>query len=194
MKKHFSLTRLAVLGVGLLAAGVLSFTLGGGSTSARGDWNRDNNEMKYYLTLDGVTGEIYNDQLQGAIELSSYRFLESEPEVQPMSAAAEDVNFGDNNLRFQADASKASPMLFSKAAAGEQMSSGKLTVSKGWDHDYMTFDMTNLYVTSYQNSSNHENPLMDEVVLSFEALEVAHNEDNHDSFKRGWNFKDKKLF
>jgi type VI protein secretion system component Hcp len=193
MKKRFSWQRLAVLGVGLLAAGVVSFALGGGSSSARGD-HRDNNEVKYYLTLNGVDGEVDEDQHKDAIKLSSYRFLENQPDVEPMADNGGDVAFGDNNLRFQAEASKATPMLFAMATTGQQVPEATLTVHKGWDHDYMTFKMTNLQVTSYQNNSNEEHPPLDEVVLSFETLEVSHNQDEHKSFKKGWNFRDKKPF
>lgn len=194
MKKRFSLTRLTVLGVGLLAAGAFALVLNDGSSSARG-WDNNNKELKYYLTLDGVDGEVEENEHKDAIKLSSYRFLENETDVEPMSAAAaESVDFGDNNLRFQADGGKASPMLFSLATMGQQIPEATLTVSKGWDHDYMTFKMTNLFVTSYQNSSNHEYPLTDEVVVSFETLEVSHNQDDHTPFKKGWNFRDKKLF
>lgn len=193
MKKRFSWQRLAVLGVGLLAAGVVSFAFGGGSSSARGNYH-DNNEVKYYLTLNGVDGDVDENEHKDAIKLSSYRFLENQPDVEPMAANGDDVTFGDNNLRFQAEASKASPMLFAMATTGQQVPEATLTVQKGWDHDYMTFKMTNLHVTSYQNNSNEQNPPLDEVVLSFETLEISHNQDDHSPFKKGWDFKDKKPF
>lgn len=194
MKKRFSWQRLAVLGVGLLAAGVVSFAFGGGSSSARGGHRDDDNEVKYYLTLNGVDGEVNEDEHQDAIKLSSYRFLENQPDMETMAANGDDVAFGDNNVRFQAEASKASPMLFSMATSGQQVADATLTVQKGWDHDYMTFKMTNLHVTSYQNNSNEEHPPLDEVVLSFETLEISHNQDEHTPFAKGWNFRDKKPF
>lgn len=193
MKKRFSLTRLAVLGVGLLVAGALTFAFNSGSSSARGR-NYDDDGVKYYLTLDGVEGETDENDQENAIKLTSYRFLENQRDPQTMSTAAEDVQFGDNNLRFQSEAGKASPMLFSLATIGQQVPEATLTVSKGWDHDFMTFKMTNLFVTSYQNNSNEDQPPLDEVVLSFETLEVSHNKDDQQPFKKGWNFRDKKTF
>lgn len=191
MKKRFSITRLAALGVGLLAAGVLSFAFGGGSSSARADYYHDN-EIKYYLTINGVDGDVDEIKHKDSIKLSSYRFLENQPDVEPM--AAEDVAFGDNNLRFQAEASKASPMLFVMASTGQQVLDATLTVRKGWNSSYMTFKMTNLQVASYQNNSNEEHPPLDEVVMSFETLEISHAQDEQKPFKKGWDFKDKKPF
>lgn len=179
--------------MGLLAAGALSFAFGGGSSSARGDYH-NNNEVKYYLTLNGVDGEVDEDEHKDAIKLSSYRFLENQPDVETMANGDGDVTFGDNNLRFQAEASKASPMLFAMAATGQQIPEATLTVQKGWDHDYMTFKMTDLLVSSYQNNSNEEHPPLDEVVVSFETLEISHNQDDHKPFKKGWDFRDKKPF
>jgi type VI secretion system Hcp family effector len=175
---------LPVLGVGLLGAGVVSFT-GGAQTSAhnRGDWKG----TQYSLKLAGVEGEGKD----GAINLDAYRIMEDEPDVQQLAenkTALSDL--GDNNMRIIAPASKASPELFEKAASGETIADATLTVKKaGKTNAYLTLKMTDVMVSNYQNSGNDENNSVDEVVFDYATLTVEHNEGT--PVKAGWDFKGK---
>lgn len=184
-KKLFSWSKaLPMLGIGLLVAGVLAFT-GGSSTSAHGNWH--DSSTKYLLTLTGVPGDAANN----AIQLDSYRFLEDEPEAATTAetAAAAEADFGDNNLRFLADASSASPLLFAKATTGEHIAEGTLAVRKGKSStDYLVYKMTDIVISSYQSYGNQDNDPLDEVVLSYATLEITHNDST--PMKKGWNFKD----
>jgi type VI secretion system secreted protein Hcp len=185
---------LPMLGIGLLTAGLISFVgTSTGSAHNGGGWN---GETRYFLKLAGVPGSSTDSKHMGEIELSSYRFLEDEPDVtqtQTESAAAAAADFGDNNLRFQADASKASPLLFAKATSGEAIADATLSVRKGKSSsDYLVFKMTDLVVSSYQNNGNNDQDPMDEVVLDYTTLEITHNEGT--ALKKGWNFKENAAF
>jgi len=184
-KKLFSWGRaLPMLGIGLLVAGVLAVTGGSNSTSAR-SWHHD--DTKYFLKLADVQG----DAMDGKIQLNSYRFLEDEPTAaaEEPTAAAVETDFGDNNLRFLADTSSASPLLFAKANTGEHIAEGTLTVRKSnSSSDYLVYKMTDIVVTSYQSYGNEENDPLDEVVLSYATLEITHNDST--PMKKGWNFKE----
>lgn len=187
MGKRFSWSRvLPVLGAGLMAAGVISFA-GNATSSAhdRGNWD---GETKYFLKLAGVDGDSTDSKHQGEIEVESYRFLEDETDQQTTVTA--DAGFGDNNLRFLADASSASPVLFAKAASGEHLTDATLTVRKGkYQKEYLVYKMTDLVISSYQTYGNDDKDPLDEVVLDYATLEVNHN-DTH-QVKKGWNFKSK---
>lgn len=193
-KKLFSWGKaLPMLGIGLLAAGIVSF-VGTNTSSAhdRSQWG----ETKYFLKLAGVPGGSMDSKHQGEIELNAYRFLENEPDAaaeEEMSAAAAAADFGDNNLRFQADTSKASPLLFAKATTGEAIADATLSVRKGKSsNDYLVFKMTDLVVSSYQTNANKDQNPLDEVVLDYATLEIIHSEGS--ALKKGWNFKNKSPF
>jgi type VI secretion system secreted protein Hcp len=191
-KNIFSWSKaLPVLGMGLLVAGLISF-VGGSSGSAhnRGDWN---GETQYFLKLADVPGGSTDQKHPGEIELNSYRFLEDEPDAEEEVAVATAPDFGDNNLRFLADSSKASPLLFDKANTGAPIADATLTVRKGKSQkEYLTYKMTDLVVTSYQNYGNGEEDPTDEVVIDYATLEITHNEGT--PFKKGWNFKSDAAF
>jgi type VI secretion system secreted protein Hcp len=184
---------LPMLGAGLLVAGLLSF-VGSGSSSAHGGNNWG--ETKYFLKIAGIPGGSTDNKHMGEIELESYRFLEDEPDAatdEQTAAAAALAEFGDNNLRFQAAASKASPLLFAKATSGETIADATLSVRKGKSaSDYLVFKMTDLVVSSYQNNGNGDQDPLDEVVLDYTTLEITHNEGT--ALKKGWNFKENAAF
>lgn len=187
MGKRFSWSKvLPVLGAGLMVAGIMSFA-GSASSSAhdRGNWNGD---TKYFLKLAGVPGDSTDSKHQGEIELESYRFLEDETDQQTTVTA--DAGFGDNNLRFLADASSASPLLFSKAASGDHLTDATLTVRKGkTQKEYLVYKMTDLVISSYQTYGNGDKDPLDEVVIDYATLEVSHT-DTH-PVKKGWSFRNK---
>lgn len=182
---------LPVLGIGLLAAGVISLATGGSSTSAhnRGEWQKD---TKYYLKLAGIPGDSQDPKHQGEIELNAYRIMEDEAD-----AAAQQQNalsdLGDNNMRFIADSSKASPLLFQAAASGDTIADAVLTVRKaGKTSDYLTIKLTDVIISNYQNSGNDKNDSVDEVVLDYASIEFMHNEG--EPIKKGWDFRNKREF
>lgn len=179
---------LPLLGVGVLGASIIGFAAPDQSSAHnRGNWDGD---AKYYLQLAGVDGGVTSDKHKGAIELNAYRFMEDEtvqtPEDQtPLSS------LGDNNLRVIADTSKASPALFEAAAEGTTIPEATLTVQKpGKTSDFLTIKMTDLMVSSYQNSGNDDNESVDEVVFDYATVTVEHNEGT--PYRKGWDFKNKR--
>jgi type VI secretion system secreted protein Hcp len=179
-KLHIAWHRLVpVLAVSLLTAGIVSF-VNASSSSAHGDWNK----TKYFLKLDGVSGGSTDSRHQGQIELNSYRLMEDEPEDEAPAALKE---LGDNNLRFLADSSKASPELFAKAQTGDTIANAVLSVRKSSrSNDYLTIKLTDVVITSYQNSGDDSNSGVDEVLMKYGTLQIEHNEGT--PFKKGWNF------
>lgn len=180
---------LSVLGIGVLAAGLLSLA-GPKPSSAheRGDWN---NETRYFLKVSGLTGSSTDSLHKGEIELNSYRIMEDEPDAPNDNGMQTQLaKLGDNNLRFLADSSKASPLLFAKAQTGETLPDATLTVIKGGKHsNYMTIKMTDVVVTSYQNSGNDSNNAIDEVLMNYGTVQIEHNEGT--PVKEGWDFRKK---
>jgi type VI secretion system Hcp family effector len=177
---------LPVLAVSLLAVGLVSF-VGSNKTAAheQGNWN---NGAKYYLKLAGVPGGSTAKGHEGEIQLSSYRIMENEPDTGEQQTAL--APLGDNNLRFLAETSKASPLLFAKAMSGDPIADAVLTVQKrGKQNDYLTIKLTDLVIASYQNSGNDQNNSLDEVLINYGSIEIEHNEGT--PFKKGWDFKKK---
>lgn len=189
MFKKISWRRLVpVIGVSLLAAGLFSFA-GTQQTSAhnRSNWDRD---TKFYLKLDGVAGSANSTGHKGEISLNSYRFMEDENDADSQSQATQLNGLGDNNLRFLADTSKASPVLFTKAQNGETIANGVLSVRKGnSDSDFLTFKMTDIVVSSFQNNANDDDDPTDEVVLKYATVQVTYNDGGQ--VKAGWDFMKK---
>lgn len=181
-KLHIAWHRLVpVLAVSLLTAGIVSFVNASPSSAHDRDWD---NRAKYFLKLDGVTGDSTDSRHQGQIELNSYRLMEDEPEDE---APATLKALGDNNLRFLADSSKASPALFAKAQTGDTIANAVLSVRKNSrSNDYLTIKLTDVVVTSYQNSGDDTNSGVDEVLMKYGTIQIEHNEGT--SFKKGWNF------
>jgi Hemolysin-coregulated protein (uncharacterized) len=193
MLKNISWRRIVPLvGVSLFAASLATF-FGASQPSSAHSRNNWDNETKYFLKLDGVTGDSTEAGHQGEIELNSYRIMENEPEESTTGVTTQLAKLGDNNLRFLADSSKASPELFSKAASGDAIANAVLTVRKGGRHsDYLTLKMTNVVLTSYQNSGNDNNSAIDEVLLNYGTIQITHNEGT--PYKKGWDFLNKKKF
>jgi len=178
-----------VLGVSLLSAGLVSFVNASPSSAhQRGDWD---NKTQYFLKLDGVTGDSTDAKHQGQIELNSYRLMEDEPDTTTDSGMhTELAKLGDNNLRFLADSSKASPELFAKAQSGDVIANAVLSVRKGGkSSDYLTVKLTDVVVTSYQNSGDDSNNGIDEVLMKYGTVQIEHNEGT--PVKHGWDFMKK---
>jgi type VI protein secretion system component Hcp len=184
--------------IGVLSAGVVSLSLNTHLTSAQRDddqyrhsHSKYKTEAKYYLKLDGVTGGSMDADHKGEIELNSYRILEDGDDTPEALSDTPLAAFGDNNLRFLADASKASPVLFEKAATKAVIPTATLTVKGGkYNKDYFVMKMTNVMVASYQNSANDEFGNLDEVVLDYGSLTLTHKDGSPVS--KGWDFQNKK--
>jgi type VI secretion system Hcp family effector len=161
------------------------------SAHQNGDWN---NNTKYFLKLDGVAGDSSDAQHKGEIELNSYRIMEDEPDAtSDTGMSAQLAPLGDNNLRFLADSSKASPELFAKATSGDNIANAVLTVRKGGkSSSYLTLKLSNVVLTSYQNSGTDGNNAVDEVLLNYGTIQIEHNEGT--PLKKGWDFLNKKKF
>ncbi|HET8671816.1 MAG TPA: type VI secretion system tube protein Hcp [Candidatus Saccharimonadales bacterium] len=177
---------LPVIGIGLLSVGAVSFAASNSSTSAHdgGDWHKG---TQYSIKLAGIEG----DGRDGAINLDAYRIMEDEPSTQQQdqnTTALSDL--GDNNIRIIAESSKASPMLFEKANSGATIPEATLKVRKGGNNsDYLTIKMTDVMISSYQNSGSDENNSVDEVVFDYATLSIEHNEGS--PFQKGWDFRNK---
>lgn len=194
MLKQISWRRIVPLvGVSLFAASLVTFFGGPQTTSAHqnGDWDKD---TKYFLKLDTVAGDSSDSKHKGEIELNSYRIMQNEPDEESGTGMSTQLApLGDNNLRFLADSSKASPELFAKAASGDAIANAVLTVRKGGrTGDYMTLKMTNVMLTSYQNSGTDGANAIDEVLLNYGTIQIEHNEGT--PVKKGWDFLNKKKF
>jgi type VI secretion system secreted protein Hcp len=191
MLKNISWRRVVPLvGLSVFAASLATFFGVAQPSSAHSnhDWDQS---TKYYLKLDGVTGDSTDDGHKGEIELNSYRIMEDEKDTSSTTGVTTQLaKLGDNNLRFLADSSKASPDLFSKAASGDKIANAVLTVRKGNKHsDYLTLKMTDVVLTSYQNSGNDNNNAIDEVLLNYGTIQITHNEGT--PIKKGWDFMNK---
>lgn len=177
---------LAILSV--FAAGVAAFSVAAPSSAHdRGDWN--SNETRYFLKLDGVDGGSTDSKHSGEIELNSYRLMENEPDTGEMSTRL--ATLGDNNLRFLADAGKASPELFAKANSGDTIANAVLSVRKaGQSGDYLTIKLTDVVLASYQNSGHEDDNGVDEVLLNYGTIQLQYNQTN--PIRHGWDFHNKK--
>jgi type VI secretion system secreted protein Hcp len=172
--------------ISLFAAGVAAVSVASPSSAHdRGDWN----STKYFLKIDGVDGGSTDSKHSGEIELNSYRLMETEPDTGEMSTRL--APLGDNNLRFLADSSKASPELFAKAQSGDTIANAVLSVRKaGQSGDYLTIKLTDVVLASYQNSGHEDDNGVDEVLLNYGTVQIQYNQTN--PIHHGWDFHNKK--
>jgi type VI secretion system secreted protein Hcp len=190
MSKKISWRRFAPLAVlSVFAAGLAVFSVATPSSAHdRGRWD-GNKDTQYFLKLEGIDGGSNDSKHRGEIELNSYRLMENEPDTGEVATRL--APLGDNNLRFLADSSKASPALFEKAQTGDTIASAVLSIRKGGQsNDYMTVKLTDVVIASYQNSGHQDDDGVDEVLLNYGTVQIEYNEGT--PIRHGWDFHHKR--
>lgn len=132
-----------------------------------------------FLKLDGIKGESVDEKHKGEIDILSFTFGVSQQGTSSVGggAGAGKAHFSDINIVKRAD--KSSPILMLKCATGEHLASASLTVRKagGTQQEYYKIKLTDLIVSSFQNSGNDGTDVpMESVALNFAKIEFEYYE------------------
>lgn len=113
--------------------------------------------LEAFLKLDGIDGESAKDGHQGEIDIMSFSWGTHHTSTAHTGTGHSSgrADFSDFSIMKVVD--KSSPKLFLKSCDGKTIAKGKITFRKTAGDskiDYLTYDLENVMVTSFQNSGN----------------------------------------
>jgi type VI secretion system Hcp family effector len=123
-----------------------------------------------FLEIDGIRGESSDKIHKETIEIQSFSWGATQTgAVRPDPVTADDFDF-------VAPVSSATPLLFQAAATGEHISKAVLYVRKagGGQQDFLKVTLEDVLVSSVQSRSVNESLPVEEVSLSFSAIQEVY--------------------
>lgn len=129
------------------------------------------------LKLEGLEGDSKNDGHVGEIDCLSASFGCTNPSSRAFGGGAGTAKVNVHDLVITKRADKASPELFLKTCDGTHYTSATLYFLKaggdGGPVDYLVYEMTNVFVSSWQQSGGGDQFAMENISLSFEKVKVT---------------------
>lgn len=185
--------RLLALGaiVTLLAVGVVSTsssraTLTPPAVSAA--------QVDYFLKLDGVEGESTDDRHKGEIDIESFSWGVSNQGsfAGGGGGGAGKATFQD--FHFTKVIDKSSPILMVNTASGKHMKEAILIGMNQNGEKFLEIKLTDVLITSYQQSGDTGGPPQDQFSLNFAKIEYSYFPQGPDGqteapVKGGWDLK-----
>lgn len=134
-------------------------------------------QVDYFLKLDGIKGESFDAKHKDEIELVSFSWGVSNPTLVAAGGggAAGKAQFTD--FEVAAPVSLASPKLFLACASGQHIKEGTLVVRKSGEAqvEYLKFKLSDILVSSYQETGNNEEDRpLDVVAFNFAKVEMTY--------------------
>lgn len=107
-----------------------------------------------FLSLDGIKGESADAKHKGEIDIQSFSWGLSNMGSGHRGTGSGTGKVDVADITIQKTIDKSSPSLMLACANGKHIAKGKLTVRKAGENplDYLTVDMENIFVSSYQTS------------------------------------------
>jgi len=132
--------------------------------------------LEAFLKLDGVDGESAKDGHVGEIDINSVSWGTSHVSTQSTGTghSSGKADFSDFHIMKVAD--KSSPKLMLRCCDGKTIGTGKITFRKiAGDSkiDFLTYDLTNVMVTSWQQSGTDSGGDQVAESVSFAATKVV---------------------
>ncbi|HLJ86711.1 MAG TPA: type VI secretion system tube protein Hcp [Candidatus Angelobacter sp.] len=155
--------------------------------------------VDYFLKLDGIEGESLDSKHKNTIELMSWSFgaNQSGSAHSGGGAGVGKVHLQDFHVVKSVD--KASPKLLLACANGEHIKQATLIARKAGkeQQEYLKIVLSDVLVSSYNNSGNGTILPTEEVSLHYGKIEVEYKEQKTDGslggvIKAGWNAKENK--
>ena len=128
------------------------------------------------LKIDGVEGDSKIDGHEGEIDVLSASFGATNPSSRAYGGGAGTAKVNVHDLVITKRADKSSPNLFLKTCDGTHYDSATLVFRKaGGDApvDYLTYEMSHVFVSSWQQSGGGDQFAMENIALSFEKIKVT---------------------
>jgi type VI secretion system secreted protein Hcp len=132
--------------------------------------------IEAFLKLDGIDGESAKDGHTGEIEIKSVNWGTSHASTGHTGTghSSGKVDFADISIMKVAD--KSSPKLMLRCCDGKTIGTGKITFRKTAGDskiDFLTYALTNVMVTSWQQSGNDSGDDQVAESVSFAATKVV---------------------
>jgi type VI secretion system secreted protein Hcp len=153
-----------------------------------------------YLKIDGIAGESTDAKHKDQIEVLSFSFGASNPvHIGSAGAGAGTGKVSMQDLSFMMHYNKSSPALLMACATGKHIKDATLFLRKagGTQQEYLTYKMTEVFVSSYQTGASSEMPT-DSISMAFGKVEVEYQQQDEKGsvgkpVKVGWNLKENKV-
>jgi type VI secretion system secreted protein Hcp len=129
-----------------------------------------------HLKLDGVEGDSKDHGHEGEIDVQSASFGATNPSSRAYGGGAGTAKVNVHDLVVTKRADKASPNLFLKTCDGTHYDTAALVYSKAGGSDvvdYLKYEMTHVFISSWQQSGGGDQFAMENVSLSFEKVKVT---------------------
>ena len=129
------------------------------------------------LKIDGVEGDSKVAEHEGEIDVLSASFGAVNASSRAYGGGGGTSKVSVQDLMITKRADKASPTLFLKTCDGTHYDSAKLTFRKaggdGGAVDYLSYEMTNVFISSWQQSGGGDQFAMETIGMSFEKVKVT---------------------
>ena len=133
--------------------------------------------VNFFLKLQDIAGEAKDTGFEGQIKLHSWSWGSSNTASFGTTAGGSGGTVSLSDISIMKDYDKASPVLFQKICTGKTIDSGVITAVKSTGDTkpatFLTYTLTNIYVTSQQHSASSEIP-MESLSLAFEQVAVEY--------------------
>jgi len=129
------------------------------------------------LKIAGVTGDSKIDGHEGEIDLLSASFGTSNPSSRAYGGGAGTAKVNVNDLVATKRADAASPELFLKTCDGTHYDDATVFFLKaggdGGPVEYLKYEMSHVFISSWQQSGGGDQFAMENVSMSFEKVKVT---------------------
>ena len=158
-----------ILFAGLLAIGVLA-------------WQAPGAKAASYMKIEGIQGESTDQKHQGWIEVLSVQWGTTR---RPTSGRAAQPGRGAGTVSITKRTDKSSALLMQYNSTGKHI--GKVYLDLGGSRDrqrYMTYELTNVRISSYEPSASGGGVPMETITLNYEKFKQAYTPQKPSEEKR----------
>lgn len=133
--------------------------------------------VQSFLEIDGVAGESLDEKHKNDIEILSYSWGVSNPGSHSGGGGGGAGKVVFQDIHFSTTVNKASPVLAKMTATGQHIKKATLFVRKAGDqqqNDYLQYELSDLLVSSYQDSGHGGQVPTDQFSLNFTKIEFRY--------------------
>jgi type VI secretion system secreted protein Hcp len=151
---------------------------------------------RWFLKLDGITGESTHDAHKGEIDVESWSWGVSNSSSTSGGGGGGAGKASFQDFHFVSRISKASPALFTACASGSHIKEGLLSGARGAGKgtDYLKYKLRDVVVTSLMQGDTDVEPPVEQFSLSYSKVEWSYTPQSpsgklQQPVKAGWDLK-----
>jgi type VI secretion system secreted protein Hcp len=133
---------------------------------------------RWFLKLDGITGESTDSVHKGEIDVQAWTYGVSHTQAPAPGGGGGAGKATFQDFHFVTRISKASPQLFLACAAGTHIKQANLTgvrvVGKGKGNEFLKFKLRDVTVTSVQHADSEDGQPSEQFSLNFAKFEMSY--------------------